>query len=216
MKSIVTLLAVGLICYWLYTFYQQNPDELPSIVNHQKDLVSTPIPQVKEVKVEKPVPAPDLTTIAVANGQTLTHARVKDARATSVVFVCDQGLFEISYDRLPPQFRAYYAPKGQPPAPAEDSSAAPTPSPTPTRPATVSVSRRAERTPAEDAQALASFEQQKTIYENRQKSDSDVMDSWYKQSSFKTGGITQDQFDSAKSDYDTAANQLAQLESNGP
>jgi len=128
MKSIVVLIALFIVGYWLYTFYQENPGELPSIGHRQKDLVSTPVPVTPEPAKVAP---PDLASVPVLNGPTLTHVRVKDARAKSLVFMCDQGLFEISYDKLSPGFKAYYTPKVTPVPTDADGNPIPTPTPTP-------------------------------------------------------------------------------------
>jgi len=206
MKTLVTFIAVCIVGYWLYTFYSQNPDDLPPMVHRQKDLVSKPIP---EEKVVTP-PAPKLDAIQVVRGPILTHAKVKSARPNSIVFMCDQGIFEVNYDRLPPEFQSYYMPAPMP-TPAEAASAvepAPAPAPAP--------KPEPQRSYEDDMNARLSFASTKAGLESRQQGDLDLMTKWYKQSNFEPGGLTQQQFDTAKADYDATTAQLNTLVAQGP
>lgn len=212
MKSIVVLIAIFIVGYWLYTYYQENPGELPSITHRQKDLVTTPLPVTPEpVKVAPP----NLASVPVLNGTTLTHARVKEARVNSVVFMCDQGLFEISYDRLSPDFKAFYAPTPTPVPTDADGNPIPTPTPTPA-PTVVQPKPQIQRTSQQEADARLNYANQKAGLESRQNADLDTINRWYKQSTFEPGGVSQSQFESAHADYDAATAALNQLLANGP
>jgi hypothetical protein len=210
MKTLVTLIAVCIVGYWLYTFYSQNPDDLPSMIHRQKDLVSTPIPEEKVIAQ----PPPKLDSIQVLRGPVLTHAKVKSARVNSIVFMCDQGIFEVNYDRLPPEFQNFYMP---PPAVAAaqavasvDSAVAPVPAPAPaTKP-------EPQRSYEEDMNARLNFVATKAGLESRQQGDLDLITRWYKQSNFEPGGLTQQQFDTTKADYDAVTAQLNTLVAQGP
>ena len=212
MKSIVVLIALFIVGYWLYTFYQENPGELPSIGHRQKDLVSTPVPVTPEPAKVAP---PDLASVPVLNGPTLTHVRVKDARAKSLVFMCDQGLFEISYDKLSPNFKAYYTPKVTPVPTDADGNPIPTPTPTPA-PTVIQPAPQVQRTSQQEADARLNYANQKAGLESRQNQDLDTINRWYKQSTFEPGGVSQSQFDSAHADYDAATVALNQLIATGP
>jgi hypothetical protein len=210
MKTLVTLIAVCIVGYWLYTFYSQNPDDLPSMVHRQKDLVSTPIPDEKAIAQT----APKLDSIQVIRGPVLTHAKVKSARVNSIVFMCDQGIFEVNYDRLPPEFQGYYMPSPSVAAAqavaAVESAVAPAPAPAPApRP-------EPQRSYEEDMNARLNFVSSKAGLEARQQSDLDTITKWYKQSNFEPGGLSQGQFDTAKADYDAATAQLNTLVAQGP
>jgi hypothetical protein len=213
MKSIFVLIILVIVGYWLYTFYQQNPDDLPSLVHIQKGAVSTPIPTLI-TPTPRPV-APKLDSIPVVKGETLTHARVKTIHADSLLFVCDQGLVKVAYDRLPPAFAAYYQPLAPTPTPVTtpDPNAPPTPTPTP---APTSIHVR-QRTPEEEAAALDSFARSKAALESDIAHDQDVIDRYYSQSTYNNSGvITEQEFTNAKIDLDARNAQLQVLLGTGP
>ncbi len=213
MKSIVVLIVLFIVGYWLYTFYQQNPDDLPSLIHVQKGVVSTPIP-TSMVPTPPPV-APKLDSIPVVKGETLTHARVKTIYGDALLFVCDQGLVKVSYDRLPPGFAAYYQPLAPTPTPVvtPDPNATPTPTPTP---APTSIHVR-QRTPEEQASAEASFAAQKSYLEADIAHDQDVIDRYYSQSTYNnTGVISEQDFTNAKIDLDAKNAKLQLLLAAGP
>jgi hypothetical protein len=210
MKSVVVFIAVCIVGYWIYEYYQQNPDEVPSLTHSQKGLVTSPIPSGPQSQG----PAPDLTSVPVTNGTTLTHARVKDARPNTMVFACDQGLFEVSYDRLPPAFRAYYAPPTPTPSPTASAD-----SQAPQAPAAAAVSAwkpQPQRSSEEETQAVLAFNQRKASLEQHQRDDMEIINRWYKQSTFDPNAMPQSQFDSTKADYDATTAQLGRLVANGP
>jgi hypothetical protein len=208
MKSTLTFLAVCIVAYWLYTFYTENPEDRPSLGHRQANLVSTPIP---DEKLAEPLKAPSLDSVAVLNGTTLTHVRVKSAKANSILVACDQGLFDVTYDRLAPEFKAYYMPTPTPSA-AGDSSGAPTPTPA----STSSYKAPVQRTSEEENQARLAYASTKAALEGRQQADLDVINRFYKQSNFEPGAMTQAQFDTAKADYDAATAQLGSVVASGP
>jgi hypothetical protein len=212
MKSIVVLIVLGILGYWLYTFYQQNPDDLPSLIHLQKDAVSTPIPTTA-VPVP-PAVAPNLDSIPVEKGQTLTHARVKGIRADSLVFVCDQGLVQVTYDRLPPAFAAYYVPRAPTPTPVVTPDPNVTPVPTPT---SVNVIRVKQRTPEEEEQAQRQYLDAKEAIEARLKIDQELMDQYYTQSTYNNPSpVTEAQFNNAKQDFDSETAKMSELLGHGP
>jgi hypothetical protein len=209
MKTWVTLIAIGIVGYWLYTFYQQNPDDLPPMVHRQKDLVSSPMPDEKLIVAQ----APKLDSIQVLRGPTLTHGKVKEAKPNSVVFVCDQGILEVNYDRLAPEFEAYYAPtavQAVADAAAKVADQAAPPSAPPPAPKPVP-----QRSFEDDNNARLAYASEKAALESRQQSDLDQMTKWYRQSNFEPGGMTQQQFDTLKADYDVTTLQLNTLVARG-
>jgi hypothetical protein len=208
MKSTFTLIAACIVAYWLYTFYTENPEDRPSFGHTKTNLVSTPIP---DEKIAEPNKAPSLDSVAVLNGGTLTHVRVKSAMANSILVACDQGLFDITYDRLGPEFRAFYKPTPTPSASADQGSA-----PTPTPASTSSYKAPVQRTFEEENQARLAYASTKAALEARQQADLDLINRFYKQSNFEAGGLSQAQFDTAKADYDAATAQLGSLVAVGP
>ena len=85
MKQLFVLLALGIIGYWLYTFYTQNPDDLPAMLRHS-NVASTPIPTVGP---PTPVPTlPPLDSVPVSKGETMTHCKVMRFSSDSVTFRC--------------------------------------------------------------------------------------------------------------------------------
>lgn len=213
MKSFIVLIILVIVGYWLYTFYQQNPDDLPSLIHIQKGAVSTPIPTT--LPPTPPPTAPKLDSIPVVKGETLTHARVKAIHTDSILFVCDQGLVKVTYDRLPPGFAAYYKPLAPTPTPVPtvDPNAPPTPTPTP---APTSIHVR-QRTPDEEAAAEASFAQQKSYLEQDIAHDQDIVDRYYSQSTYNnTGVISEQDFTNAKMDLDAKNAKLQLLLAAGP
>ncbi|HZZ20602.1 MAG TPA: hypothetical protein VFE25_14600 [Opitutaceae bacterium] len=210
MKSLVTLIAVCIVGYWLYTFYSQNPDELPSMVHRSKDVVSTPIPQEN---VDAPQVPPKLDVIQVARGPVLTHAKVKSARPNSIVFLCDQGLFEVNYDRLPPEFETFYRTQAVATSVPSSESASSAPAPVPAQAPAPKIAP--QRSYEDDMNARLNLASRKAALEGRQQGDLDTMTRWYKQSNFEPGGLTQQDFDTAKADYDAATAQLNTLVAQG-
>jgi hypothetical protein len=208
MKSLVTLIAVCIVGYWLYTFYSQNPDDLPPMIHRQKDLVSKPVPDEKQIEAT----APKLDSIQVTRGPVLTHAKVKAARPNSVVFLCDQGIFEVNYDRLPPEFQGYYQPSAVQVAAEAMTAAVPA---APSAPAPAPRPPVPQRSIEDEANARLSFASQKAGLEARQQGDLDQMTKWYKQSNFESGGMSQAQFDTVKADYDAVTSELNNLVAQG-
>jgi hypothetical protein len=211
MKSTVILIVLCIVGYWLYTYYEENPAELPGLTHRQRNLVSTPIPVDQPTPTPQPITGPKLDAVKLKDGATLTHVRVTTARENTLVIICDQGLFEVNYDRLDPQFRAYYQP-----SPTPTLTQVPTGAPTPT-PATAAAPKQpVQRTFEEENQARLSFNQTKINLEAKQQADLDVMTRWYKQSSFDPNAMSQSQFDTAKADYDATTAQLGSLVAAGP
>jgi hypothetical protein len=212
MKFLVTMLVCGFIGYLVYNIQQAHdaaPTPLITLSHHtanEPDPTPTPEPTVY---VPKP---PDMTEIPVRDGETLTHAKVKELRTKTIVFLCDQGIFEVGFDRLPPQFAQYYGPIIAT-QPASTPDAAGTVSAPPTKPP---AKEKPQRSAVDDASARASFFSSKESLENRLKSDQETIDKWYRQSSFEPGGISEAQFNSAKADFDYTTSQLSQLIANGP
>jgi hypothetical protein len=212
MKSIIVLIVLGLVGYWLYTFYQQNPESLPNMVHLQKDLVSTPLPTVG-TPTPKPV-APSLDSIPVSKGPTLTHARVKGIRTDSLVFVCDQGLYQITYDRLPPAFAAYYLPLVPTPTPVvtRDPNATPVPTPTP-----IGIHRVAQRSASEEREAEEEFSKRVNGMQARLDTLQAKMNQYYSQSTYNNPDVISDaDFANTKTEFDNLTQQLADLQSRGP
>jgi len=214
MKQLFVLLALGIIGYWLYTFYTQNPDDLPAVLRHS-NTVSKPIPTVGP---PTPVPTqPPLDSVPVKKGATLTHCKVMRFSADAVTFLCDQGIFQITYDRLPPGFAAYYVPRVPTPSPTTDPSApTPVPTPTPTPRPTLPNPNHPVRSAEEDAAALWAYNGTKQRLEDRMKDLQAQMDHYYHQSSYDAGAMSEQQFNDAKAEYDSDALKLSELESRGP
>jgi hypothetical protein len=202
MKSIVFLLFFGALAYFLYVNVT-TPVAIDPPIEHVKGSGSAP-----EV-VEAPV-VPDLSSIIVKGRAPLTHAKVKEIHPDAMVFICDEGIFKIDFDRLPPEFGIYYGPMAVP-------DPTPTPTPVPTTsdtPVVAPVRERPQRTTLEDAQASLAYAQAKAACEDRLKSDREILDHYYKQSTYEPV-VTESQFEIAKADYDVQAAALAQLEANG-
>jgi hypothetical protein len=161
---------------------------------------------------EVPLEVPDLSKVSVKDGGTLTHARVKEIHASGIVFVADQGLYKVSFDRLPPNYAAYFGPQAVPdpivPSPTPtDSDVTPTPV----------VKPRPQRTAIEDAQAEVAYAQKKASYENQIKSDQATIDLYYKQSNFNNSSpVTSAQYEVAEADLQATQVALSQLEAAGP
>jgi hypothetical protein len=106
MKTLVIFLTTCVVSYCVYDLYRQNPADLPAFAKGKNGLFSDSSSDGARAQGT----APDLSLVPIGNGKTLTNARVKSARANSILFMCDQGIFDVSYDRLPPEFRTFYAP----------------------------------------------------------------------------------------------------------
>jgi hypothetical protein len=207
MKSIVILLFFGLVGYVSYQ-YVINP--VP---------VDAPIrPKVTEKSAEPsvsdaPPVTPDLTRIVIKNEPPITHARVKEVHPGGIVFVADQGMMMVGFDKLPEEFQAYYGPMAIPdvtPTPVSPSAAAEA------AVAIAAAKPRPQRNSLEDAQAELAYAQRKAGLEDQMKRDREVIDRWYKQSSFDPQALTEQQYEVAQADYAVAEAQLVQLEANGP
>lgn len=205
MKSIVFLLSFGSLAYFLYVNVT-TPIPVDKVVQHIRDPGSAPAAE----PAEEPV-MPDLTTVVVKDRSPLTHATVKAIHPDAIVFTCDQGIFKVDFDRLAPEFGAYFGPQAVPdPTPAAPVDA------TPVVVAPVVVPpRERQRTTLEDAQARLAYAQAKAGLEDRLKQDRDAIDRYYKQSTYEPV-ISESQFDVAKADFDVQAASLAQLEATGP
>jgi hypothetical protein len=157
---------------------------------------------------------PDLSRVAVKNGAPLTHARVKEIRTSGIVFVADQGLFKVSFDRLPAEYLAYYGPMAvEDPTPTPAAAAAAADAPV----VPAAIKPRPQRNALEDAQAELAYVQRKAGLEDQIRQDRETIDHWYKQSSFVSEGrLSQEQFEVAQADLAVASAQLAQLEALGP
>jgi hypothetical protein len=205
-KSIVILLLFGVVGYVAYQ-YVDNAVPVVAPAPHTR----APAP-TEPVETEAVVP--DLSRVVVKGGEPLTHARVKEVRVSGIVFVADQGLFKVGFDRLPAEYEAYYGPMAIPdPVPTE----APTPQAADAATVQPTAKPRPQRNALEDAQAELVYVQKKASLEDRLKTDRDTIDRWYKQSSFvKEGQVSQSQYEMAEADFTLASAQLAQLESDGP
>jgi hypothetical protein len=215
MKSFVILIALAIIGYWAYTYYQANPNDLPvSLTHHQAGLVSTPIP-TPATPTPTPPPAvqPDLASVSVFKGVTMTHAKVREIKPDSLVFGSDQGLFQITYDRLAPGFEAYYLPRM--PAPTPVVTPDPNLVPTPTR--VPIIHREAQRSAADEANAVLSFNAKVAGLEQKLRELQGYIDKYYIQSNYNNpDAITESQFAGIKAEFDARTAELADLRSRGP
>jgi hypothetical protein len=214
MKTLVILIALCFVGYWLHEYYEQSTNQASSIAHVQKGLVTTPIPSEEPTPTR--VPDPDLDSILVKGQATLTHAKIKEIHTDSILFVCDQGLAEVAFDKLPPEFRTRYAPPVSSPSPTPTGdipatqppatvAATPTPRP-PVR----------QRSIEEEAAARVAYQERKSALEAHQQEDLVIINRWYKQSTFDPDAISQSTFDWVKADYDSTTAQLNQLEATGP
>ena len=74
-----------------------------------------------------------------------------------------------------------------------------------------------ERTTLQQAQAVLSYNQSVASLRERIRKDQEMIDHWYNQSSFvKDGLVSENEFNVAKADFDTATIQLNELLANGP
>lgn len=223
MRSIVIFLLLLLAAYGLWEYIEDREAmEKTRIELHRKDPKTaepTPTPE--------PTPAapasPNLDEVQVKGGAALTHATVKAVRASGVVFLCDQGLVEVPFGSLPANLAAYFSamlPPTPSPTPTpdgaasqSDSPATPVPTPTPVPPP----KPHTEKSFQQDTQDRLAFIEARQALRDRIKTDQDIIDHWYKQSSFeKNGYVSESQFNSAKADQDAAIAQLNQLEAGGP
>jgi hypothetical protein len=211
MKTLFTLIVLGTAGYLLFE-YIEMPAPVPVAVHAAQPRVG-PKPTAEPEPVDAAPSVPDLSRIVVKGGDTLTHARVKEIHPGSMVLIADQGLFKVTWDRLPEEFHDYYI-----------SMAVPDPTPVPTSAPVAGGAPTAEpmakakpqRSALEDEQAQLAFAQRKASLENQLKADRATIDRWYKQSSFETGGVSQSEYDVAQADYAVVSGQLAQLEADGP
>jgi hypothetical protein len=208
MKTLAVLLLLGLAGYLAYQ-YADTPAPIVAPQRHS----ATQSKQAEPDPAEEEPLVPDLNRVPVKAGMTLTHARVKEVHPGGIVFVADQGLFKVGFDRLPEIFQAYYGPMAvpepEPPSP-------PSPSPVDPALAPAAAKPRPQRDSLEDAQAALAYAQRKASLEGRISQDSATIDLWYKQSSFEKGGLTEQQYQDAQADIALASAQLAQLEADGP
>jgi hypothetical protein len=209
MRSAFFIFVIAVLAYGLWSYYVGNPDFTKAAIVqqvHVKVASSEPDPTPSPVHVASD--GPNLAYIPVVKGTPLTNAKVKSITATGIVFICDQGLIEVPFGNLPPEFGEYYMPKV-----AVD--AAPTVVPV-SLPPSPPVQRRVEKSPAQDAQDELAFTRTRTALQDRIKSDELVIDQWYQQSSFRNPAISETEYLNRKADLDAATLQLAELESNGP
>jgi hypothetical protein len=209
MRSAFFLFVFAVLAYGLWSYYVGHPD-------FAKGAVAQPL-HVKAAVQPDPTPeppavgaatGPDLSMITIVKGTSLTHAKVESVTKTGIIFLCDQGLIEIPFGNLPPEFSQYYTSK----IPAQE---APSPMPlSPTSPPLVQ--HRVERSAVQDSQDELNFTRTRMELRDRIKSDEEVMDQWYQQSSFRSPSVTESRFLATKADLDTATLQLAELEANGP
>ena len=209
MKSIVVFLVLGLAAYGLWEYIENNP-AVPAVRvpahAREPEASPTPEPTPEDTGPKKP----NLEKIPVKGGAALTHATMKAVRSSGVVFLCDQGLVEVPFNKLPADMVAYYAPM-VPPEPSPGIVAAP-----PLQP-TAQPKPRQEKSFVQDAQDRLSFTETRMALRDRIKMDQDTIDHWYKQSEFvKDGYVTESQFNAAKADLDATVARLAELEASGP
>jgi hypothetical protein len=209
MRSAFFIFVIAVLAYGLWSYYVGNPDFTKAAIGqqvHVKVASSEPDPAPAPAQVASG--GPNLAYIPVVKGTPLTNAKVKSVTAAGIVFICDQGLIEVPFSNLPPEFGEYYMPKV-----AVD--AAPTVVPA-SLPPSPPVQRRVEKSPAQDAQDELAFTRTRTSLQDRIKSDEQVMDQWYQQSSFRNPAISETEYLNRKADLDAATLQLAELEANGP
>jgi hypothetical protein len=204
MRAFALLLFFGVVGYIAYQV----------VVTPQAAVPVQPRGPVKPEPTEAPMEVPDLSRVPIKDGGTLTNARIKIIHPSGIIFVADQGLYKVSFDRLPPNYAAYYGPQAIPdpiePSPTvtpEDPDITPTPVPKP----------RPQRTAIEDAQAELAYAQRKAGYENQIKSDQATIDTYYKQSNFNNGSpVTTAQYEVSEADLQATQVALSQLEAAGP
>jgi hypothetical protein len=209
MRSAFFIFVVAVLAYGLWSYYVGNPDFTKAAIVQQVHLKVSPA-EPEPATPQAPVASagPNLAYITVVKGSALTNAKVKSVTATGIVFICDQGLIEVPFGNLPPEFGEYYMPKV-----AAD--AVPTSVPT-SLPPSPPVQHRVEKSAAQDAQDELTFTRTRMALRDRIKSDELVMDQWYQQSSFRNPAISESEYQTTKADLDAATLQLAELEANGP
>jgi hypothetical protein len=204
MKAFAILLFFGVVGYIAYQVVVTPQPAAPIVASGP----------VKAEPTDVPMEVPDLSKVPVKDGGTLTHARIKEIHPSGIIFIADQGLYKVSFDRLPPNFAAYYGPQAVPdpvvPSPTmspADSDITPTPV----------IKPRPQRTAVEDAQAELAYAQRKAAFENQIKGDQNTIDTYYKQSTFNNGSpVTTAQYEVAEADLQSAQTSLALLEGAGP
>ena len=210
MKSFITLLIFGVIGYVAYQYTlapaPPGPAQRPvSAKSSEPDVPEAPAapPSLDRVVVKEKVPL------------VLTHAKVKEIHPSGIVFTCDQGIFKVSFDKLPPEYESYYGPLAIAdvvPTETPDTAATPVTVAEPVGPRP-----KPQKTAVEDAQARLVYASTKSGLEDRIKTDQAFIDRWYRQSTFEQEGqVSQTQFEVSKADFDLATAQLNQLEANGP
>jgi hypothetical protein len=210
MKFTLILLILGIGGYEAVQYYNDLPATAPAIAARPR-AVAPPTPE----PAPEPPQTPDLASVPVLGGHPLTHAKVKEIHESGILFLSDQGLVKVSFKNLPPEYLDYFGPIAvKEPAAAEPADpAAVTPAATPPP-----VARsKPERTSVEDAQASLAYSQAVSGLRDRLQNDQNVIDHWYKQSSFvQEGRLSENQFNMAKADFEAATIQLADLQANGP
>jgi hypothetical protein len=209
MKFTIILLILGIGGYEAVQYYNDLPATAPAIAARPK-AVAPPTPE----PTPEPARSPDLASVPVLGGRPITHATVKEIHESGIVFLSDQGLVKVSFKNLPPEYLDYYGPMAvkEPVAePVDPANVPPVATPPP------AVKEKHERTAIEDAQANLAYSQAVSGLRDRLQNDQDVIDHWYKQSSFvQEGRLSENQFNMAKADFEAATIQLAELQANGP
>jgi len=118
---------------------------------------------------------------------------------------------EVSYDRLPPGFAAYYLPRVPMPTPVPSSATTPTPGPT-KKPVVEHSSRSSE----DDANAIANYNRDIQRLQDRMAADQAIIDHYRSGSSFDKDTPSENDYNSAQSDYNKAQQQLADRIGQGP
>ncbi len=211
MKSIVLFLVLGLVAYGLWEYVESHPASTQVAMRVSARNKDAPSPEPTPTEPPDTAPkAPNLAQIALKTGRVLTNAKLKTVRPSGVLFLCDQGLVEVPLGNLPDEMASYYAPMVVPEmAPAGPTPVPPTPTPAPVA--------RPQKSYVQDAQDRLAYASQRVALKDRIAHDQQIIDQWYKQSSFvKDGYVTESVYNATKADMEAAIAQLSLLESNGP
>jgi hypothetical protein len=178
----------------------------------------------KPVAVAAPPPAapaapvvviPNLKVIPVKNGLTIKNAQVKMINSDGIIFICDRGMVQASFDDLPPEFKDYYASKADPNyAPAQ---------PTPVQSVSYQQSQgqsysgpTSQETEAQREQARAYTAERIAVVKSHIENDQSIIDRYMSQSAAEDPrhpNLTNSDYEFAKANLEQNQSELQQLQS---
>lgn len=117
MKSAAISIFFFVLAATIFYYGERSEKKVVKVVVLPPPLPPSPLPPSPARKPK--IIIPNLKTIPVRNGRTITNARILSVNPDGIIFICDFGMVQALFDDLPPEFRAYYASKAVSDSPPE-------------------------------------------------------------------------------------------------